>query len=94
MFVFTQQVAVGFQPKPVCAQSGQGQNGFTVAKEENPDDVVTGTLEGPRTPHGRETPGRSWDCILMNSGLKVPMREKRALRDPAWSHRDLRIAQV
>lgn len=53
-----------------------------------------GTLEGPRTPHRGETSGSNWNCTLMNSVLQLQMRKKRALRDPAWSHRDLGIAQI
>lgn len=50
--VTQQEMALGFQARPVCCPvNGQGRKHFPCC----PDYVVTGTLEGPRTPEGGET---------------------------------------
>lgn len=87
MCIFVQEVAVGFQPGPLGAQSWVREKMVSLLPKE-------GTLEGPRTPHRGETSEGNLSCTLMNSLLQLLMRKKRALRNPAWSHRDLGIAQI
>lgn len=87
MCIFVREVAVGFQPRPICGESRVREKMVSLFPKE-------GTLEGPRTPHRGETSVGNWNWTLMNSVLQLLMRKKSALRDPAWSHRDLGIAQI
>ena len=78
MCIFIQEVAVGFQPRPICGQSRIREKMVSLFPKEE-------TLEGPRTPHRGETSVGNWNCTLVNSVLQLLMRKKSTLRDPAWS---------